>query len=369
MNRLLASSACAIAGWVALASARQAPTSVGLEQKALAEALRTLPAAEGRVVEGQLKRFKIDLDDVIRQQLVLSPAQDFRIHRAVEERLKPVPLVNNRPQPVLPQGPLSLFRELSSQESAILSDRVRSIGRIETITGSRTTLQGTGFVAPGAVIATNCHVVTAIAELVENEWRLRADTRIDFADDAQHREGIEYRITGIGSHSTLRGLDVAVLTVENRSIDRSQPLPPPLPIAHDRFVQGDEPALVGVVGYPDLPNASEPLFRQLRSRTSSTKMYSPGAVLSVETLGGIDVLFHVANTMKGSSGSPVLSRGELNVLGVHNCCSVGELPPPALLPCADVLVNRPFRNGAISAWSVASDSVMAPFFSSPDRPD
>jgi hypothetical protein len=94
-------------------------------------------------------------------------------------------------------------------------------------------------------------------------------------------------------------------------------------------------------------------------------LYSPGAVLSVETLSGVDVLLHVANTMKGNSGSPVLNRGDLSVVGVHNCCTAGAPPPSAGLACADVLVNRPFRNGAISAWSVVSDSTMARFFSAP----
>jgi hypothetical protein len=367
MKGLVALAIGAIAIATAVASAQQMQSRTAAEQKALAEALRTLPSAESSDVEGRLKNFKIDLDAVISQQLVLSPGQDFRIQREVEDRLKPVPIVNNGLQPVLPQTTFSLYRDLTQQESALLSARVRSVGRIETREGTSVVLQGTGFVAPGSVIATNCHVVAAIAESTGTEWRLKSDTRIDFADDAQHHAAAEYRITGIGSHSNLRGLDVAVLTVENSSVDRSQALPAPLPVSGNRFVQGNEPTLVGVVGYPDLPRATETLFRQLRDRTASTKLYSPGAVLSVETLSGVDVLLHVANTMKGNSGSPVLSRGDLSVVGVHNCCTAGAPSASAVLPCADVLINRPFRNGAISAWSVASDSTMAPFFSAADR--
>lgn len=354
------------AACVAITAAQQTANRTGVEQRALAEAIRSLPATEGRVIEEHLKDFKIDLDAVISRQAILSPSQDFRIQREVEDRLKPVPILNNVPQPVLPQTAFSLYRDLTAQETASLSERVRSVGRIETHAGGSAVSEGTGFVAPEGVIATNCHVVAAIAERVGSEWRLRGDTRIDFADDDRHRESTEYRITGIASHSAVRGLDVAVMTVERSSVDRSNVLPLPLPIAPTRLVQNGEPTLVGVIGYPDLPKATEPLFRQLRGRTRSTKLYSPGAVLSVESLGNVDVLLHVANTMKGSSGSPVLNRGDLNVIGVHNCCTGGALPTASVaLPCAHMLVNRPFRNSAISAWSLRGDAAMAPFFSSP----
>ena len=305
MKRRVAFNLLAIAVSVAMTGAQQAPNRLGAEQKALAEAIRSLPAAEGKAVEDRLKDFRIDLDALIAQQLVLSPALDFRIQREVEDRLKPVPIVNNGLQPVFCSGVFSL----SGLEFTRVSHPVRACpfrgpyrdrrGKQHHVAGYR--LRGAR--------ERDRHELSCRSRDCGTDWeRLALASRDSNRFCGRRSASWKCRVSDHRHRlaSTLRGLDVAVLTVERSSVDRSQVLPPPLPIANARFVQDGEPTLVGVVGYPDLPRATQPLFRQLRDRTSSAKMYSPGAVLSVETLGGVDVLFTLQTRCRGALDHPSL---------------------------------------------------------------
>lgn len=340
-------------------------TQTARERIELASALKTLPTPEVRTVESTLKDFKIDLDKVIASQQVLSPGQDFRIQREVEDRLKPVPFTKTGLTPVLTQAPFEYYESLTPAEEALLTKRRESVGRLESTDGSKRTLEGTAFVLTSGTIATNCHVLNEIATNAGGNWTLDADTWLDVGLDGGHSDSDEFKVTGVAAISAVRGLDVAVLTVASMSIDKSRRLPDPLPISRTNFVKTPirDAVKMGIVGYPDLAAAVDPIFRDLKSKTTSAKIYSPGVVMSTETVSNVDLLFHLANTMKGFSGSPIMERQTFEVIGIHNCCTAGAVSGPvSTLACADVLKKRPWRNGAIAGWTAGADSTLKSFF-------
>jgi hypothetical protein len=160
---------------------------------------------------------------------------------------------------------------------------------------------------------------------------------------------------------------VAVLVVDTQSVAGNQPLPTPLNVRLQvEAASTAAPVFVGLVGYPDLSNATEPVYLELKAKgVRGGKVYSPGAVLSVEIVSGFDILLHVANTMDGNSGSPLFQLGgDFDVIGIHNCCRKGiaVAPPPGTPPCGQFTQTRPHRNIALSAWSVAANPTLNPFF-------
>lgn len=351
---------------LACSSAQQPEAPRAREYRQFLRALSALEGQELTVTEQRLSQVGIDISDHQKAQMVLSPQKQIDVQREVEDKLKPVPIRNGALVPTLSQPTFPYYRPLDAVELATLADRSRSVGRVEVVQNGVATLYGTGFVLPGGGIATNCHVLSEIATFEGGQWVVRPGARVDFGENASHDEKREYEVVGVAATPPARGLDVAVLRVAPTSLSGVEPIPPGLPTSLKPQVATESaPILMGLVGYPNLKNATKSGFVDLlKAGIDGGKIYSPGAVLNIEKIYSLDVLLHVANTLDGSSGSPIFRLDTLEVIGVHNCCSsAGPVVVPANAPsCGKFEETRSFRNLAISTWSAGEDQSLQPFF-------
>jgi hypothetical protein len=350
----------AVAGGV---TAQQLPdavaTAVAERQRVLLDALRRAQLPESLADFGAGLR----LDPLqLAGQKLLSPGQDASIQQVVEEGLKPVPIINGMLVEVLAQDLAAPFyTPLTSLQKAQVAAKSRSVGRLEIKLGDDYLVVGTAFVTSENRVATNCHVVKEFAALVDGDWELVGDVRVDFSDTQRHAETAEYRVTAITTVPPNRWLDVAVLTVAPTSVVGATALPAPLTAATAAAAPRTP---VAVIGFPDVASARTGIFRDLRRRADGVgKVMSPGAIESATTHEGVEILLHAAGTLRGSSGSPVIATDTLHVVGVHNCCTGAAASPSATsMPCSDVWTLPASRNQAVSMSTIRRTAVLASQF-------
>jgi len=312
-----------------------------------------------------------------------SSAQDFvaqqseqdmlHIQRVVDLSLKPVPIKDGAFHEVIPQPSSPVATPLTHLEQNKLLGMARSVGRLEMSAGSSDkALKGTAFVVGPGVVATNCHVVEAISELgTQGRWQLKsqATVLVDFGEGPEHFSSNEFVVSQLLAYPEQKGLDVALLAISKESADKRNSLPPPLDLSPQKLSRnwGTELELLGLIGYPDLrtPMVADPptvkIFDALRASGNYAKIYSPGAITSVESLAGFDFVLHIASTYRGQSGSPLIDRNTFKVIGVHACCAfyspdVQSEDEP--LPCASMLFSRPEANEGISSWSILEQKTL-----------
>jgi V8-like Glu-specific endopeptidase len=278
-----------------------------------------------------------------------------------------VPIENGALAPRLEQRPFELYRGLTPAEQALLIDRAKSVARIEVEVGSDSVSRGTGFVIGRDLLATNCHVVAAIASRdTDGRWKLGAGkVRAHFADGPEHDRAREFTVIEVVAYPDTLGLDVAVLRVESMSQDKSMALPKPLSVRTQPLspTWAPESGLpIAVIGYPVVASSREPSYRELSTYGRFGKVYSPGAVMELKTLSNLAILMHVASTTEGSSGSPVLAVDRFDVIGVHNCCTSTAPSRPVELSCSQTLQAPVDRNLAIAAPNLFSDNQISKFF-------
>jgi hypothetical protein len=346
------------------------------EELALVEEYRQLPDDVKARAEREALREGIELrpllEELRRSGKPLHPVPDRKVFRVIQEALKPITLSGGKlldafgepraPAAAIPTGPAATLMLLRSL----------SVGRIE-LQGERRTHVGTGFVVGPGLVATNCHVLRAMASRrSDGQWELKSDPsgrryQIDFGDARAHDPEREYAIESVVAYPRTRFLDVALLRAATRSSVGDHDLPMPIPLRTARMVRdwSREPLPVAVIGYPDLLNLSgddttQAVFRQIReSGDDYVKLLSPGFAVGLDPHDGIDFLDHVASTHAGESGSPVLDRSMGEAIGVHFCCALPGLPPTIdPLECSSEGVSDRTNNEAISTWSAASDPML-----------
>jgi hypothetical protein len=263
----------------------------------------------------------------------------------------------------------------TGSEAAIALRVSRSVGRIEV--DGQSAHVGTAFVVGNGMVATNCHVLRKIvAQAADGQWKLATagTTVIDFGDMRVHRPSEEYVIQGIAGFSTTRFFDVAVLRVAPKSRAGNQDLPAGLPLRAVKLDRdwASNPLRVGVVGYPDLTNLSgddltRTMFRTVReSGLDNVKLFSPGLVVGVDSYVSIEFLEHVASTISGQSGSPVIDRATGEVVGIHYCCAEPGAPQQLdPLDCSSQRMSDRVNNQAVSSWAALADATVGPLLARP----
>lgn len=332
-------------------------------QKGLLETLLDLASKEN--LQAQVKRIK-ELLGRLSPGKPLGPDIEVQIMREVERRFMPVPIVGGAFAPQLTQEVFPQYQQLTPAQEAILLSLARSVARIEIATVGTVFARGTGFVVGSDLIATNCHVLATIASRqADGAWRLRSGVRAHFADGPDHDASREFQVTAIAAMPVETGLDVALLRVSTRSLDGSTPLPAALKLRATKLTPTWPPDLglpIALVGYPSLATSTEVNYAELRKRGDFAKVHSPGTIMVVAAVGSIDILNHLAGTTEGNSGSPLFSLDNFEVVGVHNCCNAAGKPPPATMPCAQLLKAAAMYNHAIASASILSNPTLKALF-------
>jgi glutamyl endopeptidase len=225
----------------------------------------------------------------------------------------------------------------------------RAVGRVDDPSGSAAPLgyRGTAWVIAEGLVATNYHVLQAIAPGGVRrdgrfEGRLNTGVAIHFGhevgDQRPERRFPIRRVVSVGHEGAAElahpdeaglnfdGLDLAVLELEPVP---GRPFPRP-----NRVARGDDPRTRGglasagrgiyLVGYPGDEQSTTPdLFSELFAGVKSFKRLAPGRIMAAS--GEVDhdprrwIITHDASTLGGSSGSAVvdLDADGRTVLGLH----------------------------------------------------
>jgi Trypsin-like peptidase domain len=226
-----------------------------------------------------------------------------------------------------------------------VSEVCRSVGRVDDPGAGALGYQGTAWMIGDGLVATNYHVLAAIAPggaRVGDRFagRLNPGVAVHFGHEARNpmpeRRFPIRRVVQVGRSGdpqftvpgtnglNFDGLDLAVLELEPVA---GRPFPPPLPVA-----RGDDPLTPGssagpgrqvyLVGYPG-DGTTRDLFVTLFHGVKSVKRLAPGEIM--QGPGAVEhdhrgwVLSHDASTLGGSSGSALvdLDASGRTVLGLH----------------------------------------------------
>ncbi|WP_033341833.1 trypsin-like serine peptidase [Catenuloplanes japonicus] len=223
----------------------------------------------------------------------------------------------------------------------------RSVGRVDDPAAAPLGYQGTAWVVGEGLVATNFHVLQAIAPRgtrADGQFtgRLNPGVAVHFGHEVGRpwperrfpirrvvsvgREGAPERVHPTLGGLNFDGLDLAILELEPVP---GRPFPPPLPVA-----RGDDPVTRGglatagrgvyLVGYPgNERSTTRELFTGIFAGVKSYKRLAPGRItvaagdLTDDPRGWI--LAHDVSTLGGNSGSAVvdLDADGRSVLGLH----------------------------------------------------
>jgi hypothetical protein len=175
---------------------------------------------------------------------------------------------------------------------------LHSIGRINDASGAGI---GTGFLAGGAVLVTNHHVLTALSH--GSDRLERGQARVQFVHEFNTPDEPPVDITGVVAvHPTL---DAVLLEID------AVPPRPPLTINTAPVAAGMP---IAAIGYPFRDPIRNPLFVDaIFGDQYGIKRASPGEVIGT----GPSAVYHDCSTLGGNSGSPLLSLADATVVGLH----------------------------------------------------
>lgn len=363
----LVAAAFALAAPILAQRGAEMPITLGEQQIDLAKALGKFPDILAELKKKPAPQIKAPQDVQI-------------LVRFIQGQLPPIPLTSQGLSGTI-TGNDKFLKNLSPTQQATIAGWTKSVGRIERkLANGEFELIGTGFVAKGRHVVTNCHVMRKIGTKTKTGWVIpaNADVFIDFAPDPAHSGHDEFQLTSVTNYPPTAGLDAALLTVSQTSAVAGGILPPDLKLRSARGAaayRGDE---VLVVGYPAIkgltvsPTDTSSFAEMVRQQATVAKVASPGPLAGLNGKHGFDVLLHLASTFEGQSGSPVIDKNEGEVLGVHSCCTAVGKPNAVSVsadpPCSSVLFND-YENQAIAAWAVPPAPLPkpAPFLSRPRR--
>jgi hypothetical protein len=293
----------------------------------------------------------------------------YDIYRSIDCHYKPSPVSNNQVIFNRKNDKTYIFNKPldASEESAVL-DLSRSVGRIVLRVNGGYVQLGTGFVIKDGLVATNCHVIdrNKLIQKRNGAWELipSQELYIDFGENINEFTGsMMFEIKGIKAYSDTEGLDVVLLSVDTKSKVGSLALPVGVELGDQGTPTAPE-AMV-LVGDPDLKNPGnlEPNTYGPYQGLGYAKFIVLGAVTGWDDDHNFRTLFHIGSTMTGQSGSVIVDRSTMKVVGIHNCCESGEVDrpgPPNYMDCAKIFPNAETNQG-IAITSILKDDKLAPF--------
>jgi endonuclease G len=238
-----------------------------------------------------------------------------------DPRAEAVILLEGRPSLLVKddtfQQPASpTWRARLADSESRLRRAILSVGRIELVDHPLAPLApfvGTGWVVGEDTIVTNRHVVVVFGLSQGDTFRFQIDpasgrdvtTRIDFREEHDIDVEKEIGIAKILHIEAEPGVDMAFL-----KLDTTVPLPQPIVLGDHR--DGEFVATIGYPGRDRRVAGSE--IRHIFRDIFNVKRLAPGMVM----IGGENGVFrHDCSTLKGSSGSIVVSLDSGRAVGLH----------------------------------------------------
>lgn len=214
----------------------------------------------------------------------------------------------------------------------LLSRIARGSGRVTLTDDVGAHAIGTAFAVGEGLVATNRHVLQAVAVYADGLWTFRDGLTVDFGVEHE-RPANPARIfapagvafagpSPIGDTVDPALLDLAVIRLAPNG---SGSMPEPLPLSNDpsNIQTGGRLAVLGHPAEPALGEVADRVLFRLFRGAFGVKRFAPGLVSSTvgEVPGDIDPprsFGHDASTLGGNSGSCIVALdGTWDVVGLH----------------------------------------------------
>jgi hypothetical protein len=226
-------------------------------------------------------------------------------------------------------SPLGAWADALDTSANMLRDAISCVGRID-IPSAVHGFEGTGFLIQDNLLATNRHVLQAVARR-ENDgtWILKQDVTIDFGHEFRARESVSRRalrrVIFAGSKPILEAGPVDHKKLDLALIELVPGAPedlPRAPLSLDMAGDWAAPDIsVYTLGYPAKPGVGTyppTLLEQLFQMTFGCKRLAPGKIMRSRLEIHTWTLAHDATTLGGNSGSVILVVGrEYAAVGLH----------------------------------------------------
>lgn len=214
-------------------------------------------------------------------------------------------------------GPDSeVWRSRILEARPILDRVIPAVGRVEITNHPDFTWVGTGWLVADDIIVTNRHVAREFGRRGTNGFTFRPGinggpmtSRIDFLEEDQRFNSLEYTVNSILFIASSHEPDVAFLRLIRPQTSR--PLPPPIALAN--AITGDE--FIATIGYParDSRVPDQDLVLRIFGDVYEKKRLAPGKIISVTS----SELQHDCSTLGGNSGSPAIDLTSGRAVGLH----------------------------------------------------
>ena len=243
------------------------------------------------------------------------------------ERLTVETIVRPHARPVLTIRDNQATTEFLGPDSAVWATRIQAaksvldrvipaIGRVEVTNHPDFSWVGTGWLVADDIMVTNRHVAREFGRRGASGFSFRSGvnsgpmtSRIDFLEEDQRLNSLEYAVNSILWIAPSSEPDVAFLRVTRPATSR--PLPPPIQLADS--VTEDE--FVATIGYParDSRVPDQELVLRIFGDVYEKKRLAPGQVIGIDA----DELQHDCSTLGGNSGSPMVNLQSGKAVGLH----------------------------------------------------
>lgn len=239
------------------------------------------------------------------------------VETIVQPNARPVLLIRNNRATTEFLGPDSqVWAGRIQTAQALLDSAIPAVGRVEVGNFPGAIWLGTGWLVAPEIVVTNRHVAREFGRRSANGFTFRVGSngfpitsRVDFLEEFERSESLEYAVTSILWIAPTGEPDVAFLRVTQAAPRRS--LPAPIALA----AEVTEADFIAAIGYParDSRVPDQDLVRSIFGDVYEKKRLAPGTVLEVKP----DELEHDCSTLGGNSGSVLVNLRTGEAVGLH----------------------------------------------------